>query len=103
MVSDGSKFLYVVGGGNDTHNVNTVERYNSQSKTWKYLTTIPIALQYHNCVYMNGTIIVTGGMNGGVIVNTIYLYTVATDTWTKSTTVLQEPVFQHAMGQSITH
>ena len=102
MVSDGVRYVYVVGGSASGRRLNSIERFDSQTNTWKDLRPMPLALQNHKCVYLNDIIYVTGGHNGTAKVNTIYLYKVTSDIWIKSTTLLQEPVSGHAMVQSIT-
>ena len=103
MVSDAIRFLYVIGGYSPRYSrgyLNSMERFDTEGNTWEYLKPMPMALQDHRCVYLNGTIIVTGGMTSGrdELLNTIYLYRVASDTWSKSATVLQEGVYYHIMG-----
>ena len=75
MVSDGIRFLYVVGRFYG-RNLKSIKKYDSETNTWKYLCPMPEVLYGHRCVYLKDTVIVTGGLDGFDGVNTIYLYKV---------------------------
>ncbi len=63
------------------------------------LSSIPINQAGHDCVYIDGTIIVSGGDRGqSDIHDTIFLYIVSSDNWITSITHLTEPITRHMLG-----
>ncbi len=74
-VSDGHQFMYVLGGYNGQHLLASVERYDIQFNTWMLLSSMPSQWEGHACVYIDGTIIVSGGDRGkSDIYDSIFLY-----------------------------
>ncbi len=98
-VSYGVQFIYVLGGTNHLHTVlASVERYNIQNNSWTSLNPMPSDLTRHACIYIEGTIIVSGGKSGSTLKDNIYLYTVTSGIWTMSSTHLTTPMKGHMLG-----
>ncbi len=89
-VTDGTRYLYVVSGQSTT----SVERYDIVKDVWMGMAPLPRMIYYHACLYLNGTIIATGGYNK----KDIYFYSVRSNTWTQSTVALQEKIYGHTMA-----
>ncbi len=86
-VTDGDKYIYAL-GGYDKGALSSVERYNTQANKWKYMLSMPKALKHHECLYVNGQILVVGGYSvedrlnaAGVGRDPIFIYNVETDSW----------------------
>lgn len=99
-VSDGTKYVYVLGGMEGEMMRSSIERYDTQENKWEFMAPMPEALIYHACVYTGDTIVVTGGYDktGMIMKNTIYLYSVKSDTWILSPTTLPQHMYGHAMA-----
>ncbi len=92
-VTDGTRYLYVVGGSMKQY----VERYDIKEDRWDYMAPCPLATVEHACVYMNDTIVMTGGLKKYQKLNTIYIYSVNANSWTKSSTIILQMIVKHAM------
>ncbi len=89
-VTDGVKYIYAL-GGYDAGPLSSLERYNIQENKWEQMLSMPKALKQHECLYVNGQILVVGGYSAegghkmaGSGKDPIYLYNVETDSWTTS-------------------
>lgn len=56
--------IFVVGGRQGTHNVRTVEAYDTQSNTWTVMNNINVQRSSHQVVALNGKLYVIGGHDG---------------------------------------
>ncbi len=98
-VSDGVQFIYVLGGSTTTGTISAfVERYVIQQNSWTSLNPMPSELTRHACIYIEGTIIVSGGKSVSTLKDNIYLYTVTSGIWTTSSTHLTTPMKGHMLG-----
>ncbi len=98
-VSDGVQFMYVFGGYDRSYStLASTERYDIQKNSWAFLNPMPRGLSYHACLYIDGTIIVSGGFDGSAVVDKIYLYSVTSDNWIISSTHLIKPTEMHMLG-----
>ncbi len=101
-VSDGVQFIYLLGGFDRTRNtLSVVERYDIQNNSWTILNPMPSRLVNHACLYIDATIIVSGGKDGSVIMDKIYLYSVISNNWTISSTHLIKPNNKHMLCLSL--
>jgi hypothetical protein len=97
-VSDGGRYVYTLGGESGVA-VSPLECYDTMTDTWKNLSPMSSHIYSHRCVYVDGTIVVTGGYVSGVGgVDAIHLYNVASDTWASSPVSLPQPIRYHFMG-----
>ncbi len=102
-VTDGVNLIWVTGGkiknSNSDKQLSSVEEYDISKKVWRKRAPLPIPLAYHQCLYMNKMIIVTGGQTDGenVYSDNIYIYTPETDVWSTSNEGLLEPLVGHMM------
>lgn len=94
-VSDNTRYVYVVGGKFNDNAMSSVERYDTTNDIWGVMAPIPVMLERHACVYINDTIVVTGGFNQ---LKEIYLYSVKLNTWTRSSTDLLQGTHDHTMA-----
>lgn len=94
-VGDNANHVYVIGGTFSHRILKSVERYNIQLGLWHSMSPMHSPIKNHACVYINGTIIVTGGFNSRKV---IYLYFVKSNRWIRSFTKIPKGVMGHSMA-----
>ena len=84
--------IYIIGGrtgGDDSQNLNIVEMYDTQSKTWQSLSPLPISAAGLAASVIDGKIIVSGGealsnksnWQAGEVFDSVFQYDPSTDEW----------------------
>lgn len=75
--------IYAIGGDSGGGYLNTVEKYNSSTKTWASVASMPTPRYLLAAAAdAQGNIYAIGGLNNNVYLNTVEKYSPSTDTWT---------------------
>jgi len=97
-----NRYVYVVGGYNNTTCTNTVYRATLQSggiSNWTTLNPLPVGLRDHAVVIGTNTIYVLGGKDESTIYSTIYYASINADgsigTWQTSSVNLPANLWGH--------
>jgi non-specific serine/threonine protein kinase len=99
-VSDGSKYLYAIGGRHLDASANhkAVQRFDPATGQWTQLTPLPTADSDLGAAYVGGQLITFGGENLFSVFRTVRAYNPATNTW-RTLPGMAEP--RHGMGVAV--
>lgn len=92
VVSDGSRYLYILGGQTTLNSTPTVSRrllrYDTHTNEWDEMQPLPgtAGLSNTTAVYLQGKIFLPGGYNGNnqLFDGTHWVYDVATNSWSNN-------------------
>jgi len=76
--------VYVMGGRDGAHFLDTVEVYDPQADSWQRVASMPRELHWHAAAVMGGKIYVTGGENNQEsTLKKVCVYDPQADAWTR--------------------
>ncbi|XP_077286094.1 kelch-like protein 12 [Arctopsyche grandis] len=79
---DRNIILYAIGGHDDTHFVNSVEKCHPVTRTWSNVSPMTANRGCFAVAVIDKKIFAIGGKNDGEILNSVEVYSVKDDTWT---------------------
>ena len=97
--NDGDKYIYSIGGYNDTNNVDhevaITIRYDIDNQIYEVLDEMNVARRLPSCVFVLGKLYALGGQDGSGKLSVIEEYDVDLDQWSIMSVELETPRNQH--------